>query len=108
MAQTIQALLAKAESAAALGNEHERDAFVEKATSLQLKYAISDAMAARSGARVKQDIKWRDFCTESNTPLIKAKRILINSIATHHRGKAVMMPEMKGGKLDRRAKVRVW
>jgi RNase P subunit RPR2 len=112
MARKIQGLLALAEDAAKNGNEPLRDTYLEKATALQIKYAIDDTLLRVQEGRSAEKIVFADFCTESNTPLIKAKRILINVVAVHNRGKAVMMGEMKdtpkGRKLDRRAKVRVW
>lgn len=112
LAAKIQALLAQAEGEAAAGNEAARDTFLDKAAALQLKYAIDDAMLA-AGADDKDELAQADFCTESNTPLIKAKRELINGLAHWNRGKAVMMGEWKqtkGGsrKYDRRAKIRVF
>lgn len=112
MARIIQGLLASAEVAAGRGDEGARDEALAKASALQLKFAIDDAMLA-VGTQSKEGISEADFCTESNTPLIKAKRILINGLATWNRGKAIMMGEMKdkrgGGKRwDKRAKVRVY
>lgn len=113
LASKIQALLAQAEGEAAAGNEGARDTFLEKAAALQLKYAIDDAMLRATGAQGTDELTHADFCTESNTPLIKAKRILINGIAHLNRGHAVMIGEWKGKKsggrkYDRRAKVRVY
>jgi len=108
IAQRIAALLAQAEGEAKAGNEAARDTFLEKAAALQLKYAIDDAMLPQGDAG-REGISYMDFCQESNTPLIKAKRILINSVAQANRGRAVMMPGIKpNGKVDRRAKIRVW
>lgn len=108
----IQKLLALAESEAAAGNEAARDTLLEKAAALQLKYAIADAMLA-VGTQNKDELAFGDFCTESNTPLIKAKRQLINGLAIHNRGKAIMMGEFRtkrdgSSRWDRRAKVRVY
>lgn len=108
----IQKLLALAESEAAAGNEAARDTLLEKAAALQLKYAIADAMLA-VGTHNKDELTFNDFCTESNTPLIKAKRQLINGLAIYHRGKAIMMGEYRtkrdgSSRWDRRAKVRVY
>lgn len=112
LAAKIQALLAQAEGEAALGNEGARDTFLEKAAALQLKYAIDDAMLA-VGAQNKDELTEADFCIESNTPLIKAKRQLINGLAHWNRGKAIMMGDFKdkrggGRRWDKRAKVRVY
>lgn len=113
LAAKIQALLAQAEGEAAAGNEAARDTFLEKAAALQLKYAIEDAMVAAQGNATAEQIATLDFCTESNTPLIKAKRQLINELAILYRGKAVMLgewrPKKDGGvRFDKRARVRVW
>lgn len=112
LATKIQALLAQAEGEAAAGNEAARDTFLEKAAALQLKYAIDDAMLS-IGAQSKDELAYADFCTESNTPLIKAKRILINGLAAYNRGKAMMLGESRqkkdgGWRWDNRAKVRVY
>lgn len=113
LAAKIQALLAQAEGEAAAGNEAARDTFLDKASALQLKYAIDDAVLKATGAQGTDELTYADFCTESNTPLIKAKRQLVNAIAELHRGRAVMMGELRpkrdgGTKWDRRAKVRVY
>lgn len=113
LATKIQALLAQAESEAALGHEGARDTFLAKAAALQLKYAIDDSMLRAAGKAGTDELTHGDFCTESNTPLIKAKRQLINGLAIHNRGHAVMMgeyrPKRDGGiKFDRRAKIRVY
>ena len=84
-AAKIAALLAKAESTT---SEAERDALIEKATALQLKYVIDSAMlgVAQAGQRPKpEEIISAKFCEERNTPLIKAKRELINGIALTNR-----------------------
>jgi hypothetical protein len=113
LATKIQALLAQAEGEAAAGNEAARDTFLQKAAALQLKYAIDDSMLRAAGKVGTDELTHADFCTESNTPLIKAKRQLINGLAIHNRGHAVMMgkykPKKDGGiKFDRRAKIRVY
>lgn len=113
LAAKIQKLLAQAEGEAAAGNEAARDTLLEKASALQLKYAIEDAMVQAQHGATADKIVTADFCTESNTPLIKAKRQLINELAILYRGKAVMLGEWKkkrdgGSKYDKRAKVRVW
>lgn len=113
MAAKIAALLAQAEGEAKAGNEAARDTFLAKASALQLKYAIADAMLARAG-ETSEAIVHQDFCRESNTPLIKAKRELIASLAGLNRGRAILMHEWqprkdgKGLKLNRRAYVRVY
>lgn len=118
-ARRIQALLAMAEEAAAKGNEALRDTYLEKAAALQLKYAIDEATLASKG-QATEGIIYSDFCQESNTPLVKAKRELIASLVSLYRGKAVMMPVLKrdaSGELrlkngkpmwDRRGFVRVY
>jgi hypothetical protein len=114
MAAKIAALLAQAEGEAKAGNEAARDVFLEKAAALQLKYAIEDAMLRRDHGVGSEEIVHADFCRESNTPLIKAKRELIAGLAELYRGRAILMPEWqprkdgKGLKLNRRAYVRVY
>lgn len=113
MATVIQDLLATAELAAKRGDEAGCDEAIAKASALQLKHAIDDAMLARTGGAGSDKIDSAEFCTESNTPLIKAKRQLINTVAHWNRGRAVMMGEMrdsktKGRRWDRRAKIKVW
>lgn len=113
MAKVIQDLLAQAELASKRGDETARDEALAKASALQLKFAIDDAMLA-AGTADKDEIVEADFCAESNTPLIKAKRELIAGLAELFRGKAVLMPEWqlrkdgRGLKLNRRAFVRVY
>lgn len=114
IAAKIAGLLALAEDAAKQNNDQLRDTYLDKATALQLKYVIDEAMIAKNtGTKSAEAIITEDFCKESNTTLIKAKRMLINVIAMHLRGKAVIMPEWKVNdkgvrKIDRRAFVRVW
>ena len=118
-ARKIQGLLALAEDAAKRGNEALRDTYLQKATALQLKYVIDESMLPQN-QRAADEITFEDFCQESNTPLIKAKRELISGIAGLFSGKAVMMPEWKKDKdgnqrwkngkpmYDKRAKIRVY
>lgn len=118
IADKIQKLLALAEAEAKAGNEAARDTLLEKASALQLKYAIADAMLAREGNQAADTITTQDFCQESNTPLIKAKREMIAGLASLYRGHAVLMGEWRdckpskthanGRKYDKRAKVRVY
>lgn len=118
MADKIQKLLALAEAEAKAGNEAARDTLLEKAAALQLKYAIEDAMLFKQHGVTVDQIIFADFCRESNTPLIKAKRQLINEVAYLNRGKAVMMPEWQdckpskrhpnGRKFNQRAFIRVY
>ena len=109
-ARRIQALLALAEDAAKNNNEELRDTYLDKASALQLKFAVSEAMLRTED---REGIEEAEFCRESNTPLIKAKRILINELASLNRGSAVMMSEYQptkndGIKLNRRAYIRVY
>jgi len=114
MASIIQGLLDGAEQAAKRGDEAARDEALAKAAALQLKYAIEDAMLAKAGNESAEEIVSADFCRESNTPLIKAKRELIAGLADLYRGRAILMGEWqprkdgKGSKLNRRAYVRVF
>lgn len=85
----IEGMLAQAEDAAKRGNEAERDIWLDKAAALQLKYAIDEAMLASQG-KATEGIVHGEFCRESNSPLIKAKRELITSLAVLFRGKAVL------------------
>jgi hypothetical protein len=123
MAAKIAALLAQAEGEAKAGNEEAVQAFLDKAQALQLKFAIADSMLPK-GDRTKEEIVFADFCQEANTPLIKAKRELVNGLATLYRGKAFLAGEYRkdaNGKMlytthrgkwgpvyDKRAKVRVY
>lgn len=112
-ARRIAALLALAEDASKQGNEAARDTYLEKASALQLQYVIDNAMLKDASQRTSDAVITEDFCEESNTPLIKAKRQLINAVALHARGTAVLMGGWKTNgkgeqKWDRRAKVRVW
>lgn len=116
-ARRIAALLAQAEDAAKRGEERERDKYLEKASALQLQYVIDEAMLQRAGQKSSEEIVYADFCEESNSPLIKAKRTLIQAVATFNRGKVVLLGDyktQKGGQragqrvYDRRAKMRVW
>lgn len=95
-ARRIQGLLALAESAAKDGNEALRDTYLEKASALQIQYAI-DATMLRTG-EAREEITSGVFCEESNTPLVKAKRDLINSVAFYNRGTCVLVGRMETGK----------
>lgn len=114
MAKIIQSLLDQAELAAKRNDETARDEALAKASALQLKFAIDDALLSRVGDDSADAIEHMDFCQESNTPLIKVKRELINGLAQLNRGKAVLcgqwQPKIKGGgmKYNRRAYVRVY
>lgn len=116
-AHRVAALLALAEEAAKQGDEAKQDEYLQKASALQLKYAVEDAMISKQGGKA-EEITYADFCRESNTPLIKAKRDLINALAQLHRGKALLMSEWQpckpskrypsGMRLNRRAYIRVY
>lgn len=83
-AERIAALLAKAEST---DSQHERDSLIEKATALQFKYAIDEAMLAVSGQETTDTIGKIKLCEERNTPLIKAKRELATGLAYLNRSR---------------------
>lgn len=118
-ARRIAGILAMAEDAAKKGNESLRDTYLEKAAALQFQYAVDEALLAQQGQK-SEEIVHDDFCQESNTPLIKAKRELIAGLASLYRGKAVMISVLKrdaNGELrikngkpmwDRRGLVRVY
>lgn len=82
IAAKIAALLAKAEST---NSEHERDTLLAKATELQFKYAIDEAMLRATSAASAQEIVMIKLCQEKNTPTIKAKRILADGLAKLNR-----------------------
>jgi RNase P subunit RPR2 len=107
-ARRIAGLLASAEDAAKQGNEKLRDNYLEKASALQLQYAIDDVMAQRAGQADADTIISARFCEESNTPLVKAKRILINTVANHARGKAVLRGAWKTRTTGQRKGERMW
>lgn len=123
MAAKIAALLAQAEGEAKAGNHEAVQVFLDKASALQLKYAIGDAQLPKGDAG-KEKIIYADFCREANTPLIKAKRELINGLAILNRGKAFLSGEYRkdangnvlytthrgkyGPVYDKRAKMRVY
>lgn len=119
-ARRIAGLLAMAEDAAKRGDEQLRDTYLAKATGLQHEYAIDAVLLEQSGQKVAEGIGHQDFCEESNTPLIKAKRELIAALARLHRGHPVMMGAFKkddNGQIrykdgkplyDRRALIRVY
>lgn len=108
----IAAILALAEDSAKRGDEAERDRLLEQASALQLKFAIADTMLRKEEGVGAEQISYKDFCTESNTPLIKVKRQIIQMVAEHCRGRVILMGEMqvtaKGLKMNKRAKMRVW
>lgn len=123
MAQVIASLLAQAEEAAKRGDETAVQENLNKASALQLRFAIDDAQLPKGDAG-KEEITYADFCREANTPLIKAKRELINSLAILNRGKAFLSGEYRkdangnvlytthrgkyGPVYDKRAKMRVY
>lgn len=111
-AQRIAAILAQAEDAAKRGDLAARDQAMQKATALQHKYAVDQVMLEMQGDAPTEEILSEEFCTESNTPLIKAKRDLICGLANLYRGQPVMMQRHKlvNGKykFDKRAAIRVY
>jgi hypothetical protein len=111
-AAKIAALLASAEDAAKRGALAERDNFLSKATALQHKYAVDQVMLQMTGEASSEEIIFQDFCTESNTPLIKAKRDLIVGVARLYRGEPLMLEatRLRKGRWvrDKRAAIRVW
>lgn len=110
-ARRIAGLLAQAESFAKLGNLAMRDTCLQKATALQHQYAIDLVMAETHG-QTTEEVEMQDFCEESNTPLIKAKRELIAAVAKLYRGEPALLETTRfvGGKWkrDKRAAIRVW
>lgn len=111
-ARRIAGLLANAEDAAKRGDLAARDAFLQKATALQHKYAVDQVLLEMQGKASTEEISFRDFCTESNTPLVKAKRELIGSIARLYRGEPTMLETTRlvngKWKRDKRAAIRVY
>lgn len=109
-ARRIAGLLANAEDAAKRGALGERDAFLQKATALQHKYAIDQIMLERNDSARTEEIISEEFCHESNTPLVKAKRLLLQGLATLYRGTAALCGEWDPvkRKMNNRAYVRVW
>ena len=111
-ARRIAGLLALAEDAAKRGDLAARDTFLQKATALQHKYAVDQVLLEMQGDAPTEEITSQDFCTESNTPLIKAKRELIACVARLYRGHPVMLEitRMVNGrwKKDKRAAMRVY
>jgi hypothetical protein len=77
----ITKLLAKAEST----TPEEAEVLIGKAQELATKYAIEqgiiDQARAARGEAVREGFKRIRLCTERNTPLIKAKRQLVNWLA---------------------------
>lgn len=111
-ARRIAGLLANAEDAAQRGDLAARDTFLQKATALQHKYAVDQVLLEMQGEQPAEDIEWQDFCEESNTPLIKAKRELVSVLASLYRGTTAMVESTRlvngKWKRDKRAAVRVW
>lgn len=107
-ARRIAHLLALAEDAAQQGNEQLRDTYLAKATGLQHKYAVDQILLEQQGEQV-EEIVFGDFCDESNTPLIKAKRQLVINLAFLYRGHTMMCGRWskEKQKYDKRAYLRV-
>lgn len=108
-ARRIAAILAQAESYAQLGNLEARDTMLEKAAGLQHKYAVDQIMLEQQGETATEEIVFGDFCDESNTPLIKAKRQLVINLAFLYRGHTMMCGRWskEKQKYDKRAYLRV-
>lgn len=110
-ARRIAGLLAHAEDAAKRGDLAQRDIFLQKATGLQHKFAIDQVLLEKNDPTVIDEIIYRDFCTESNTPLIKAKRDLICGVARVFRGVPLLLETTRfvngRWKRDKRAAIRV-
>lgn len=94
MARVIADLLASAEVAAKRGDQMEVQRLIDQASALQLKFAVEDAMLPHDDPN-RDSIEYMDFCRESNTPLVKAKRQLINEVSRYNRGKAILSGEFK-------------
>lgn len=107
-ARRIAAILAQAESYAKLGNLDARDAALAKAAGLQHKYAVDQILLEAQGEK-PEEVVFADFCAESNTPLIKAKRQLVVGLAHLYRGHTMMCSKWDPikKKLDKRAYLRV-
>ena len=119
-ARRIAGLLALAEDAAKKGDETLRDNYLAKTTALQHQYAVDQVMMEKNSGAKADKIVFDDFCAERNTPLIKAKRELIQALCNVYRGKALLMgryktdangnPAFKNGQpvYEKRAFVRVY
>src|SRR5688500_14182369 len=106
-ARRVAGLLKLADDAARQGDEVLRDKYLEKAAALQMEYAIKSEQLAAQGHKT-EEIIFSDFCGESNTPMIKAKRQLIAGLAFLFRGRSVLMGARNAnGRWDKRAYVRV-
>jgi hypothetical protein len=110
-ARRIQGILALAEDSAKRGDLLKRDQYLQKATALQHQYAIDQILLERNDSTVVDELSFQDFCTESNTPLIKAKRDLICGVARVFRGVPLMLDTTRWvngqWKRDKRAAIRV-
>lgn len=108
-ARRIAGLLAQAESFANMGNLTARDTALAKAAALQHKYAVDQILLEQQGSAATEEIVFADFCTESNTPLIKAKRQLVSGLGFLYRGHVIMCSKWDPVKrrLDKRAYLRV-
>lgn len=108
-ARRIAGLLANAEDAAKRGDLAARDTYLQKATALQHQYAVDQIMLERQGQQAEEIVS-SEFCRESNTPLVKAKRQLITCLADLYRGTAALVGEWDSGKrkMNKRACIQVW
>ena len=88
IARQIVALLNKAESTT---SEHERDALLEKATQLRLKYLIEDAQLKAHDNTPKEKIVWKDMLAEKHAAFIKAKRELLTGLANLNNCQPLLM-----------------
>lgn len=109
-ARRVAGLLALAEDAAKRGDLAARDMYLQKATALQHKYAVDQVMFEMQGQAISEEIVSSEFCRESNTPLVKAKRQLIVSLAYLYRGTPAMCGEYdyEKRKMNKRAYIQVW
>jgi hypothetical protein len=109
-ARRVAGLLANAEDAAKRGDLAARDTFLQKATALQHKYAIDQVLLEMQGQASSEEIVSSEFCRESNTPLVKAKRQLIVNLAHLYRGTPAMCGEWDYAKhkMNKRAYITVW
>lgn len=109
-ARRVQGLLALAEDAAKRGDLAQRDTYLQKATALQHQYAVDTVLLEMQGQQASEEIISADFCDESNTPLIKAKRELIHGLAKLYRGTSALCGRWDPvkRKMDKRAYITVW
>lgn len=77
----VRKLLSKAEGTS---NEHEAAAYLAKAQSLMTQYGIDEAMARQAGTDTLDFIERQMVDIPGRTTLIKAKRGLLATVATHN------------------------